>query len=118
MRAVEGRDGTLLGVLVLSLLADETTHRLIVRTSRAAIRQAVLTPKSMVLLSLELGWSCDPRLVGREVRALSYLGAPLVETPIWVGGAALLLAALPTSRDALGCMGLGVGVPADSWSLP
>jgi hypothetical protein len=118
MRAVEGRDGTLLGVLVLALLAHETTHWLIVRTSGVPIRQAVLTPKSMVLLSLELGWSCDPRLVSREVRALSYLCAPLVELPIWLGGATVLLAALPTSPDALGCVGFGVGVPADSWSLP
>jgi hypothetical protein len=112
------RVGTLLGVLVLALRADETTHWLIVPTSGAPIRQAVLTPKSMVLLSLELGWSCDPRLVSREARVPLYLGAPLVELPTWLGGAAVLLAALPTSPDALGCVGFGVGGPADSRLLP
>jgi hypothetical protein len=109
---------TLLGVLVLAVLAHETTHWLILRTSGAPIRPAILTPKPVLLLSLGLGWSYDPRLVSREVRALSYLCAPLVELAIWLGGAAVLMVVLPPSSAALACAGLGLGMAAGNLWLP
>lgn len=108
----------LLWVLVLAVLAHGTTHWLILRSSGAPIRPAILTPKPRLLLSLGLGWSYDPHLVSREVRALSYLSAPLVELAIWLGGAAVLLAVLPTSPDALWCTICGLAMWAGGWWLP
>jgi hypothetical protein len=118
MGAEEGKGVALLGVLVLAVLARETTHWLILRTSGALIRPTILTAKPILLLSLGLGWSYDPRLVSWEVRALSYLCAPLGERAIWLGGAAVLLEVLPTSPDALECASFGLGMTAGNLGLP
>jgi hypothetical protein len=108
----------LIGVVVLALLAHETTHWLILRRSETSIRLAILTPKPRLLMSLGLGWSYDPRFVSREVRSLSYLCAPLVELGVWLGGAAVLLLLAPASSEGLGCAGMGLGMIAGNWWLP
>jgi hypothetical protein len=108
---------TLVSVLVLAILSHEAAHYAVLRAGGSRPIPAFMRPDRRLILSLGLGWCYDPGQVEITTRRLSYAAGPVVETAVWLGGAAFLMA---SGEPWFGCwcVVVGLGSLAGNWWLP
>ena len=97
---------------VLSLIAHESTHYVILRRGGAHPRSMLRYKPWLGVISLGLGWAYDPRAVSQAVRLQSYQLANIVGLGVWVVGA--------LANPSMGVFYLGAGVImlVSNWYFP